>query len=199
MNSAPIRVVKLGGSLLNRTNLYNEIRAWLEIIPSMQTVWLVGGGDVVESVRKFQNAHGNNEISDFEAHWISVDLLSTTARMFQVLTRDWPISASMPELEPEINPYPNVIFDCAQWMRSDAQLPKSWNTTSDSIAAAVAQQLNSAELYLLKSRCAVGSSIKANIDAGLVDEAFFLPTENCVVSIVNFRSRAFDCQKIDRR
>jgi len=118
-----VRVVKVGGSLLSSCGLGQRIKEWRQRQPPVPTVWVVGGGKLVDVVR------------DWHAHWMSVDLMSVTAKMFATLVGSWPIESSPESLREQFQTgSQNVIFDCRTWLRTVDDLPCSWSVTSDSIA-----------------------------------------------------------------
>ena len=54
-----------------------------------------------------------------------------------------------------------------------ADLPASWDVTSDSLALWLARRLGAAGLLLVKSRPAASEDVAALSQAGLLDAAFF--------------------------
>jgi 5-(aminomethyl)-3-furanmethanol phosphate kinase len=143
-----VRVIKLGGSLLDWSGLAAAWRAWHARQPPMADLIIVGGGELVESIRRFDAVHN---LSDRTAHWLAIDAMSVTARMVAVL---------LPEarLIKQLDSFGNErlqILDVRAFVRQDAEgddaLPESWDVTSDSIAARAADRIQAAELVLLKS------------------------------------------------
>ena len=200
MNNANVRVVKIGGSLLSQPDLKLRVERWLTQQTvrqtAMQTVWVVGGGRLVDTVREFQSTHASSaNVTDQQAHWISVDLMSVTARMFGLLFPQWPVVDVLSDML-HSNGTDHLIFDCSTWMRSVETLPANWEATSDSIAATLAGELDCAELILLKSRSAAGDMVEQNVTQGVVDRAFAMVDETCSVSIVNFTSDTFESTRL---
>ena len=188
MNNTNVRVVKIGGSLLSHPDLKSRVERWLLQQTAMHTVWVVGGGRLVDTVREFQLTHASSaNVTDQQAHWISVDLMSVTARMFWLLFPQWSVVDALSDIL-HSNGTDHCIFDCSLWMRSVETLSANWEATSDSIAATLAGELNCSELYLLKSRSAAGDTVKQNVTEGVVDRAFSLVDDTCSVTIVNFQS-----------
>ena len=181
-----IRVVKVGGSLLSSSGLAQRIDGWLERQPPVPTVWLVGGGKLVDVVRDWQaSSSGAPAATDEDAHWMSVDLMSVTAKMFGALVGSWPIESSLESLQEQFRAgTQNVIFDCRTWLRSVEDLPCSWTVTSDSIAGRLAIELSCRELVLLKSRAAAGEKVCENVAGGVIDEHFSALELQCQVSLV---------------
>ena len=152
MSRLPTRVVKLGGSLLDRASLVGELRRWLRREPEARTLIVVGGGPMIDVVAHRQKAHG---LGDAAAHWLCIRVMQTNAHLLAaawgeaVLVDDvetWSADATSP-----------TVLDPWSWMRSvdpqcvDGPLPESWDVSSDSIAARIATWLCADELVLLKS------------------------------------------------
>jgi hypothetical protein len=57
----PVRVVKLGGSLLNWRETPAKIAAWLATQPQARNVWVIGGGEFVDLVRRWDETTPLNE------------------------------------------------------------------------------------------------------------------------------------------
>ena len=182
-----LRVVKVGGSLLSSSGLGQRIKGWRERQPPVSTVWVVGGGKLVDVVRHWQSS--NSEIdaaTDEAAHWMSVDLMSVTAKMFAALVGSWPIESLPESLQEQFRGgTQNVIFDCQSWLRTVDDLPCSWSVTSDSIAGRLAIELSCRELVLLKSRAAAGETVEQNVAEGVIDEHFSALELQCQVTVVN--------------
>jgi len=66
------RVVKLGGSLLKRKRLVDEVNTWLLAQRSGDTLMVVGGGAMVDAVRELDSIR---QLPSDEVHWLCVDLL----------------------------------------------------------------------------------------------------------------------------
>ena len=179
-----LRVVKVGGSLLSSSGLGQRIKGWREQQAPVPTVWVVGGGKLVDVVRDWQAE--TLALSDREAHGMSVDLMSVTAKMFGALVGSWPIELSLESLQQQFQTgTQNIIFDCRTWLRTVEDLPCSWSVTSDSIAGRLAIELSCRELVLLKSRAAAGETVEENVAQGVIDEHFVELNRDFQVTLVN--------------
>ena len=80
------RVVKIGGSLLTRQDLPSALPGWIAQQPPAETLCIVGGGAVIDAVRRLDEIHPGDPVT---IHWMCVDLLQTT---FQTVASwfDWP-------------------------------------------------------------------------------------------------------------
>ena len=205
----PVRVVKVGGSLLRHQpeaqakesaaqvrshdsllgwkDFPAALSSWLARQPPAVNILIAGGGEFADSIRRADAAHG---LGDEAAHWLCVDALSVTARLLGALMHA--SVATQIESLASIAPY-TCVLDPAPFLRTaeplliSAPLPHTWSVTSDSIAARIAQHLAASELVLLKS-CLPAKGV-----AGYVDEYFPIAAANLArVRCVNLRDRDFE-------
>jgi aspartokinase-like uncharacterized kinase len=175
-------VVKIGGSLLLRPDLTAAIANWLaqwlaDRLPHTQVNLVVGGGAIIDAFRQLDAIHALDPV---DLHWQCVAALRHTSEI---------VASMMPKC---------VVIDCAESFNSHRQstmavgcymiipdtfynaasgdrLPCDWTTTSDSIAALLANKLDADRLVLLKS-CDIPPSIDLSeaVRRGFVDPV--LPT-----------------------
>jgi aspartokinase-like uncharacterized kinase len=149
-----IRVVKVGGSLLDMPDLPERLRSWLAAQPRAHNVLIAGGGPLVEQVRTWHRETGVDETA---AHWMCVDLLTVTAHLLHSWLPEIPLVEDDRLLCLRVGEDGTTIFGPAPWMRHSEPglpgrwLPTSWDTTSDSIAGRLAVALRADEFVLLKS------------------------------------------------
>lgn len=188
-SSRPIRVIKLGGSLLCG-NVISQLPNWLARQRPMINLMVVGGGAFVDVVRQFDALH---ELNARVAHDLCIDVMSLTARLVMA-------SLGGVELIPDIESVHALkvdngkawIVDMREFLHRRRnvsfiqRLPVSWEVTSDSLSGAVAISVGAAELVLLKS-CLPGKEIDAASlsRSGYVDMHFAqlvdcLPPVRCV-------------------
>ena len=196
------RVVKVGGSLLQRNDLVASLSHRLEMQfldssldtqseaepqSTVETLVVVGGGRLIDAIRELDQLRPG----DPEAvHWTCVELLNATGRMlagwfgwrciesrseFATLLHDG-ISGHSPMVV-----LPSTFYN-AKHPLTHLELPHDWRTTTDSIAGLLACLTKADELVLLKS-CEIhnGRSLKELAGDGILDEAMlgieaFLPT-----------------------
>ncbi len=171
----PLVVHKLGGSLLSLDRLPEIVREIARPRPDRGAVIVVGGGAAADLVRAWDGVH---RLGDERAHALALEAM----RLNEAL-----LSALLPELRPVRNA--KQVFaaaregvigllcaDCfVRWgeAQGHAPLPRSWDVTSDSIAAWAAGILQASELVLLKSApLPPGATFDDAADAGLVDPRF---------------------------
>lgn len=180
--STLIRVIKLGGSLLDIQDIGRRLDAWLAVNPAQVNLMVIGGGQIIEAVRELDRIHRFDAV---EIHWRCIDLLATTARIASTLFANSAMIQSSSELErflvSQVTPAGSMLaivqvssFYGPQDNSDFGPLPESWETTSDSIAALLAVRVGAEELVLMKSREPDQDCVNAHEwkNAGIVDEAF---------------------------
>lgn len=192
MSRLQLRVVKVGGSLLDLPDLADRVRGFLHSDDGTCNILIAGGGPFVEQVR---HIHKLTPLDETTAHWMCIDLMSITARLLAEQLAISPVINSIESL-PSRTISTVAVFDVANWLRESepstagGQLPASWDITSDSIAARVATVLDSDELVLMKSAIPKNGagSLSELADARLVDPMFPKFAANLPsIRIVNLR------------
>jgi aspartokinase-like uncharacterized kinase len=178
------RIIKIGGSMLLRDNLATAVNQWLDTHPSDQTMIIIGGGKLIDAVRELDQRH---KMPPQQMHWMCVDLLAATAS-FAADFFGWPLIKTKQEWKDTVQPgtgfpnsqvsaLPTVVTPAVFYNRNTSvrgtRSPHDWRTTTDSIAAFLAHQVDADELVLLKS-CPIAPkmSLEKLAEAGIVDEAF---------------------------
>ena len=83
----PIRVIKIGGSLLQRKDLLVDLRNWQASLANQKIdVWIVGGGTAVDEIRQRDRAQC---LADSEAHWSSIDAMDANALRLASQMPEW--------------------------------------------------------------------------------------------------------------
>jgi aspartokinase-like uncharacterized kinase len=181
-----IRVIKLGGSLLLFPQLPSALTAWLSRQSPAINVLIVGGGECVEAMRELDALW---KLDPKSMHWRCVDLLDASWQIARELWSDWPtfgpdICREQADCQQLLNfikssscvSKPSVALLVrvrSVYGNSCQQLPFDWRTTTDSIAAYLANSLDANELVLLKSTPhTFDSSAEHAAQAGWVDQAF---------------------------
>jgi 5-(aminomethyl)-3-furanmethanol phosphate kinase len=169
MTMPPVRVIKLGGSLLDWPDWAGQFHRWLAAQSPAANVLVVGGGAIVDALRELDRA---SPLSAETAHWLAVRAMNLTAAVAAELLGD------VPGLE---------VLDVESFLREDQHnadaLPCGWHVTSDSIAARVATARKAGELVLLKSALPA--------DRDYVDAHFPIAAGNQPVRFVNLRDPRF--------
>lgn len=148
-----LTIVKVGGSLLERADLADRLRSWVEAEPPGRHVLLPGGGQHVEEVRRW---HAKYPLEESEAHWIAIDLLSVTARLLRNRLPEYAVVEDYEQLAGDHGDQTPIIFDPGRWLREieptqpGLRLPASWDVTSDAIAGRLAIVCRACRLVLWK-------------------------------------------------
>lgn len=145
---APDAVVKIGGSLLALGDALPRTISALELLARTRSIFIVpGSGPFADVVRAVD---GRLSLGDDTAHWMAIlgmeqyALLLTSRIADAILVHD---ASEMRRAHeggkiPVLAPY--------RWLRDADPLPHSWDVTSDSIAAWVANAVGASRLILVK-------------------------------------------------
>jgi aspartokinase-like uncharacterized kinase len=209
---ANLRVVKLGGSLLDWTDWPRQFREWLRRQPRAATILLVGGGGLADVVRGWDRTY---RLDATASHRLAIGTMSLTARLAAGLLPEamlidrWESlvewlaeyrEATDVSSESTEGPGPLIVLDPWDFMErveptvAGQRLPHGWQVTSDSIAARLAVAVGNAELVLMKSSLPPASiaTLEQAVRLGLVDG--FMPeaaAELSRVRCVNLRADAW--------
>jgi aspartokinase-like uncharacterized kinase len=183
-----VRVIKLGGSLLEWPELSVRLRRWLAVQSPAVNVLIVGGGPIVEGLRTIDRVQ---QLSASASHWLAIRAMGLSARVLADLLSDAPVVDSLAAID--LNGGSTLqIFEVEPLLRAEqgsaSALPESWDVTSDSIAAHVANQLAAAELVLLKSAPAPEPPTAESLARhGYVDAYFPKVARNLPVRCIDLR------------
>ena len=196
-----LRVTKLGGSLLSQPRLRDRIDRWLASEPEAMTLMVVGGGPPVDTIRDLARLYPYDQ--EF-LHWLCIDLLDISYRLLSAQLPDWTQVRSASSLESMLRDRDrepatvvkglvsvSAFYARATESQLPVQLPRSWDTTSDSLAALLARVTRADELVLFKSCSLTIPPPRSRDDweelakRGIVDSAFpaiieGLPSVRCV-------------------
>ncbi|MEK6238479.1 MAG: hypothetical protein N2C14_27490 [Planctomycetales bacterium] len=176
MTGPGVRVVKLGGRLLESRGLGDRLQAWKQRQPPARNCLIVGGGRLADAVREWDAVH---ELGAEAAHELAVRAMTLNARLMLRLLADAVLTDAPCDFETWGAPDGWTILDPSRFVLGEDEtdsaprLPASWEVTSDSIAAFVAGQLGGAELVLLKSALPTLNSTRAEASAAGYVDAYF--------------------------
>ena len=147
-SSRPISVIKIGGGLTAVPGALERVCQEVSAAAGRHRMIVVpGGGPFADAVRAFDRSF---PLSPPAAHWMA---LLAMDQYGCVLVDRIPEAILVHE--------PGSLLDCldtgnvavlapSRWLRSADVLPRSWEVTSDSIAAFVAGAMDAARLILVK-------------------------------------------------
>jgi (4-(4-[2-(gamma-L-glutamylamino)ethyl]phenoxymethyl)furan-2-yl)methanamine synthase len=150
---AGLTVIKLGGSLLADPAVWRATIATIVDAAASQRLMVVpGGGPFADKVRWMDARIG---LGDDAAHWMAIAAMDQHAEMIaaipgfvRVIDQAGIHAAHARGDTPVMAPL--------QWLRLVDPLPHSWDVTSDSIAAWIADAVQAARLVLVKPEGATG-------------------------------------------
>jgi aspartokinase-like uncharacterized kinase len=140
-------VIKIGGSILENPALKPLCRLLDQLTHEFSFVIIPGGGSYANLVRDFDRKY---DLSDHTAHWMAI--LSENILGFfllEHLTLGIP-AFTVDDIPKAINAGRIPIFMPFRHLYEHDPLAHSWDVTSDSIAAYLAESLCSDKLILLK-------------------------------------------------
>jgi len=161
-------VVKLGGSLAKARTL----RGWLAALKRGQgrAVVVPGGGAFADTVRAEQE---RLHLSDPAAHRMAILAMEQYALVLADICAEMAPCASEREMRDALARGFIPIWLPVAMALADPDIPKSWDVTSDSLAAWLAWRLGARRLILVKSTAAPHPLDPAALaERGLVDRLF---------------------------
>ena len=163
-------VVKIGGSLLGSP----ELERWLGLFAKFSDgniIIVPGGGVFADAVRDAQKL---SKISDACAHKLAVLAMDQFGLLLANMNPELAVARTEMEIDERIWQHRCIIWLPSQMVLADDSIPKSWEVTSDSIAAWLAEKVNAQQLVLVKSDKPAGAelSLRMMSESGVVDQAF---------------------------
>ncbi len=163
-----MQVIKLGGSL----NGSNAILKCLNIIAEQArtpVVIVAGGGEFAEQVRLAQKQW---LFDDTTAHAMAILAMQQTALMLAALQPEFKVLSSVSAIQQAITTERLIIWSPQIDELNQAQLPATWELTSDSLSAWLAGQLTAQKLLIVKAATVPTNDIKTLQQLGILDQAF---------------------------
>jgi hypothetical protein len=161
-------VVKLGGSLAESGRLARI----LDIVGAARAPVVVvpGGGTFADAVRQAQAGHGFAEAA---AHRMAILAMHQTGLMLAALHPRLTPVETLAAIGTAIAGKRIPVWLPLRMTVGDKRIAPTWETTSDGLAARLAERLRGAPIALVKS-CAVdrGTPLVTLVGKGIVDPAF---------------------------
>jgi aspartokinase-like uncharacterized kinase len=164
-------VVKVGGSLAESDAAAELMRSLAARRPPRLIV-VPGGGNFADAVRLAVRHH---PIGDQAAHHMALLAMHMSAVMLAALASGYVVAESAADFEAAWQRDLTPVWAPERMVLAAADIPASWDVTSDSLAAWLARVIAAARLVLVKA-CAVPESMNGDAAAlaaaGIVDPMF---------------------------
>ena len=161
-------MVKLGGSLAESMRLSSI----LDIVARARVpvVIVPGGGAFADAVRRAQSDY---DFCDAAAHQMALLAMHQTGMMLAALNPRLKTVETVPELRRAISDGRIPVWLPMRLTKRDRQINADWRTTSDGLAARLAERLGRSPVLLVKScRIEPGIPVAALALEGVVDPTF---------------------------
>lgn len=163
-------VVKIGGSLLGSP----ELKYWLEAVAKYadgKIIIVPGGGVFADAVREAQKL---SKISDACAHRLAVLAMDQLGLLLVNMNPALATASTPMEIDERTWQHRGIVWLPSKMVLADDAIPQNWDTTSDSLAAWLAEKLGAKHLVLVKSDKPIGKklNLKDVTEDGLVDPEF---------------------------
>jgi aspartokinase-like uncharacterized kinase len=163
-------VVKVGGSLLDWPALPQRLGEYLKELggPEGGLLVICGGGGAADVVRHLDAIH---KLGEAGSHELAIRALDLTAHVLAAIVPGLVVVSHVGEPCPGRVP---VLAPRAMLEEDESRdLPRTWEVTSDTIAAHLAARLGASSLVLLKSApLPAGAGLDEAVRLGLVAPAF---------------------------
>ena len=134
------QVVKIGGSLFPDYAIELAKR-----LKNTSSVIILGGGEFANLIRKYDS---KIKFSDETNHWTAIDCMEIIAKLVNDKVETAQLAYAIDEVSQIIDDGFTPIFVVSDFLKSEDPFECSWDVTSDSIAAYVANLLN-ANLFIV--------------------------------------------------
>jgi len=141
-------LVKVGGSLFHHSELPAVTAAWAKLAKAHRLLLLPGGGPFADQVRA---ADARFHLSDSATHWMAILAMDQYAYLLADLIPQAKLVHDLAGAAATCTAGRLAILAPSVLLLQLNPLPHSWHTTSDSIAAWLAQHAGIGLLVLLKS------------------------------------------------
>jgi aspartokinase-like uncharacterized kinase len=142
-------VLKVGGALLRDPAMFERaVQALGQIAADSRVLIVPGGGPFADVVRDLDRKYA---LGDDETHWMAVLAMDQHAHLLVSKIPRASLVESAVEVESGLEAGSLPILAPYRWLLATDPLPHSWEVTSDSIAAWVAEACGASDLILLKA------------------------------------------------
>jgi len=176
---SPMRIVKVGGSLLDLPDLKERLHSWQEQNHDRPNLYVAGGGKLVDGFRQFQQ---RCQLPQDASHRLALQAMALNSLRLSQLT-NWPL-VRYEEINTSRQPLLNASSFVDLRRMPGVNKRTDWDFTSDSLTAVLARQLKTGELVLLKSSDPPADDLVELARHNFVDRAF--PEEAAQLPAVRF-------------
>lgn len=161
-------VLKVGGSLAEDPNSLTNLCQELTLLAKNHSIFIVpGGGKFADAIRKFEETYS---LSNMVAHKMAILAMDQYGLFLSDITPDSNVSYLLEEISNIMNGKLPIFLPSQLMLREDS-LEKSWDVTSDTIAAYIAGKVNAQKLVLVTDVDGIFfEDPKKNSDTKLVEE-----------------------------
>lgn len=161
-------VLKVGGSLVEDPNSLARLCLKLSVLAKAHRILIVpGGSEFAETVRKTDKTYN---LSNMVAHKMAILAMDQYGLFLSDITPDSYVSCSLEEISNSVKRNLPIFLPSQLMFRQDP-LEHSWDVTSDTIAAYIADLLHSEKLILVTNVDGIFSEDpKKTLGAKLVKE-----------------------------
>ncbi|MBU1209946.1 MAG: aspartate kinase [Alphaproteobacteria bacterium] len=145
-------VVKIGGSLTRQPHVLKAVLDSLNRA-SRPLIAVAGGGALADGVREAQRLHG---FRDLTAHRMALLAMHQNTLLMASFAPSLALLESLAEIETALAHGGKAFWLPLLECDADTDLPASWDATSDTIAARLAERLGGLPVTFVKSRDADG-------------------------------------------
>jgi 5-(aminomethyl)-3-furanmethanol phosphate kinase len=144
----PINVIKIGGGLIAIPGALDRVCQEVSAASARHSIIVVpGGGPFADAVRAFDRSF---PLSPATAHWMALLAMDQYGHVLVDRIRGAVLVDEPGSLLERVNTGSVAVLAPSRWLRSADVLPRTWEVTSDSIAAFVAGAVDAARLILVK-------------------------------------------------
>jgi 5-(aminomethyl)-3-furanmethanol phosphate kinase len=141
-------VVKLGGSLSRSNALIKSLNSIKQNYADQSVVIVPGGGAFADQVRLAQQRW---QFDDNTAHRMAILAMQQMALLIKGLMDDFSIANSVIDIPKQLQRQKIVVWSPDIVELDNAAIRASWDITSDSLAAWLAEAISASKLILVKS------------------------------------------------
>lgn len=161
-------VIKIGGSLHTSGELSNLLKR-IDCI-QQQMIIVPGGGKYADAVRSRQVSDG---FDDQQAHVLALKAMGEMAVEMAKLMQRGVVTETVEDIRDLLAKHNIPIWSPFRMMVNDPDLPADWSTTSDALAAHLAERTVATTLIVVKSiDVPISATPHQLAESGIVDPVF---------------------------